>query len=185
MDFNVNSIDSYIKDCFIKAHQKEHRDYSVLNYDYRWILIQDKGEKEKWHFIPIYSKCKYERVLREVNKNLKWNLPRKFHITFGKTDDLRYLLYEDQLDRNYTEFAFKASDRYNYVSLSIFDSYTDDIIENEKPPRTFKLQEVFEGTEKQYYAMKDWQQFKDLCEKAGVNLGRDYKIICGPNVKLL
>lgn len=112
----ISKIDRYVKACFKDAYEAEGRedDGGYLRYI---LICTDSGERV---MIVLKSVCKYDRVLRRVNRRLSNNLHKNFGIYFKDTDRFRSLAYKGAvIDPNYTEYMFRVDG--NKMSLSIFD----------------------------------------------------------------
>ena len=204
------SIRSYVVKCFKDAFNAEERPYGENLWAFEYVCV--KNSFGTWQLIPLVFWCTYERVRAKVAKRLKNNLMKNFGIHYGRSDDMRYLTYDDSkhylnyyatIDANWTEAMFQVEVRgkLKYISLSLFEGYYDDM-----PKGECMVAQRFERLLFTYYGMDadtyrsldkddtrrnlpdelhhDWIRYWDLYYKTFGNYpGSNYEFVCSAGVK--
>lgn len=204
------SIKNYVEKCFKDAFEAEGRNYDPYAWTFEYIIVRSRNAI--WHLLPINFWCKYDRVQRIVTHRLSRNLEKNFGIHYGKSEFLRYLMYDDgrydlsyfgTIDPNWTEAMFKVNKRGKFitVSLSIIDCDPDELPRGETmiAARFEKLLFTYWGINAaEYKSMPNdderknlpvqfnhnWYEYWDLYKKTfGKDPGADYAIMCSSGVE--
>lgn len=195
-------IRSYVEKCFRDAYAAEERTYDGM-WKFEYLCI--KNYNGEWQLIPIVCWCKYARIIRRVIHRLENNMKKNFGLIYGRTDDLRYLFYDDgQIDYNFTEAMFRITsdgDMHDQlVTLSVFDEESDNRPDGECVAYRFEKllfakwdinADIYEhlsydDERRSLPSRMSWKQYWELYNKAfGCDPGSKLEIVCSSGVERL
>lgn len=139
----------------------------------------------------------YNRIMRRVEYRLSNNLIKNFGIIYRDTDELLCGLWNDGIDFNFTQAAFKFYDKTYF--LDIFDEETDNRLDGESmlAYRFEKLLFNYWGINSETYCCLptddkrqhlppelryNWEEFKELYSKTFPKPICKYNIVCSSGI---